>query len=318
MFAVPPAEEPATSYFERTATYNKRHLAGVGVAAVVVAVLAAVIVRGAIKPNATPSTASPAAVAVAQPAPLAPPVQAVQAVQPAAVRAVQPAPAPVAPAPVAAVSGHPLADIPITSTPSGAVVTLIANGTPRVLGQTPLFASVDPAQTYDVVVAMSGHPTSMQHLDPRVTKQIAVSFDGSHVAAPAPAPVASTPPVAPAAAPKHHHHVEARVAAADPTPAAPAPAPASHKSWNLAPAARPVAAEPAGTANGVLMIASKPPCEIIIDGKATRLETPQRSIALSPGTHSVTLINARMHINKTVPIEVAAHKPTKLIRDFTR
>ncbi len=122
-----------------------------------------------------------------------------------------------------------------------------------------------------------------------------------------------TPPVAAAEPAHHHHHTEARVAAAEPAPSAPA----THGSWNVAPAAKPVVAEAAGTANGVLMVASKPPCEIVIDGKATKLETPQRSIALAPGTHAVTLINAKMHINKTVPVEVAANKPTKLIRDFT-
>ncbi len=192
LFALPPAEEPSTSYFERTATYNKRHLAAVGVAAVVVAALAAVVVRSALKPSTKLTAVSPVAIATA---PVTTPVVPVAPVVPGRARRRHPepaaptqaaaTPAAVAPAPVA--PAHPLTDVPVTSTPSGAIVTLIENGTPRVLGKTPLFASVDPAQTYDVVLAMPGRPTAMQHLDPRATKQIAVSFDGSHVA---PAPVA--------------------------------------------------------------------------------------------------------------------------------
>ena len=58
LFALPPVEEPATSYFERTATYNKRHLAAVGAAAVVVAVLAGVVVRGVMKPTPKPTLAA--------------------------------------------------------------------------------------------------------------------------------------------------------------------------------------------------------------------------------------------------------------------
>ncbi|HEY3806946.1 MAG TPA: hypothetical protein VGL61_30290 [Kofleriaceae bacterium] len=330
--APPPApfEEPSTNYFERTATYNKRHLAAVGVAAVCVAVLAAVLVRGALKPSklaatvataphAAPVTPAPAetaptpAPAQTAPAPAAP-VPAPAAVAEAPVAAPAPAPIEAAPAPVART-----VDVPITSVPSGATVTLIENGAPRVLGKTPLFASLDRSQTYDVVVALAGHPTSMQHLDPHVTSQIAVAFDGSHAAparAPAPAEVAAAAPAPAAPAEHHHHHVEARIAAADPAPSAPSPS--SHRSWNVAPAAKPVVAETAGGANGVLMVASKPPCEIVIDGHPTKLETPQRSIALAPGTHAVTLINAKLHINKTVPVQVAANKPTKLIRDFTR
>jgi hypothetical protein len=335
LFALPPVEEPATSYFERTATYNKRHLAAVGVAAIVVAALAAVVVRSALKPSTKLSTLSPVAIAAAPVKPVATPTPAPEPVAPPTpepAAAPEPVPAQAAPAEAAPAPAHPLADIPVTSTPSGAIVTLIENGTPRVLGKTPVFASIDRSQSYDVVVALSGHPTSMQHLDPHVTSQIAVSFDGSHVApAPAPAHVPAPPaPAAPAevaaaapapAAPAEHHHhrVEARVAAADPAPSAPSPSPSpsSHRSWNVAPAAKPVVAETAGTANGVLMVASKPPCEIVIDGHPTKLETPQRSIALAPGTHAVTLINAKMHINKTVPVQVAANKPTKLIRDFT-
>ncbi|HEY1546215.1 MAG TPA: hypothetical protein VGG28_00275, partial [Kofleriaceae bacterium] len=329
--------QSSTSYFDRPATYNRRHLAAVGAAAVVLAILAAVVVRAAMKPPikgmpviaaaTTPTTTTTTTTTTTEPTPTPTPTPTPVAAAP------EPTPVAVAPAPESPTPSSTI-DVPITSTPSGATVTLISNGAPRVLGKTPLFASVDPAQSYDVVLAMSGKPTAIQHLDPRATKQIAVAFDGAKPAvttvaatpAPPPAPVAVAASVQAAPpAEHHHHHSDARVAVAEPWPAQAAatpapPAPAKHGSWNVAPAAKAVVATSAnagGGANGVLMVASKPPCEIVIDGKPTQLETPQRSIALSPGTHSVTLINAKLHINKTLPVQVAANKPTKLIQNFT-
>jgi hypothetical protein len=82
-------------------------------------------------------------------------------------------------------------------------------------------------------------------------------------------------------------------------------------------AAPKVAAAPNAGGEGVLMVAAKPPCEIIIDGKSTGLTTPQRSIGLSAGTHKVTLVNKDAGIRKTIAVKVTAGKPTKLIQDYT-
>jgi hypothetical protein len=66
------------------------------------------------------------------------------------------------------------------------------------------------------------------------------------------------------------------------------------------------------------MISSKPPCEIVIDGKATGLTTPQRSIPLPAGTHKITLVNSAEGIKKTVSVQITADKPTKVIQDFMK
>jgi hypothetical protein len=68
---------------------------------------------------------------------------------------------------------------------------------------------------------------------------------------------------------------------------------------------------------GTLMVSSKPPCEIVIDGVATVLVTPQRAMPLTPGKHKVTLFNDTYNINATVDIVVEPGKTTKLIKDFT-
>ena len=84
-------------------------------------------------------------------------------------------------------------------------------------------------------------------------------------------------------------------------------------------AAPPVAARPSTGADphtGTLMVSSKPPCEIVIDGVATVLTTPQRAIKLRTGTHKVTLFNDDYKINSTFEVVVQAGKATKLIRDL--
>jgi outer membrane biosynthesis protein TonB len=75
-------------------------------------------------------------------------------------------------------------------------------------------------------------------------------------------------------------------------------------------------AEPAG--NGTLMVSSKPPCEIYIDGKPTGLSTPQRSLPLSAGSHKITLVNTAQNLKKTVAVQITADKPTKLIQDLMK
>ncbi len=64
------------------------------------------------------------------------------------------------------------------------------------------------------------------------------------------------------------------------------------------------------------MVSTKPPCEILIDGKATGLRTPQRALPLSAGAHKITFVNAAEHVNKTVAVSITADHTTKLIKDL--
>lgn len=69
---------------------------------------------------------------------------------------------------------------------------------------------------------------------------------------------------------------------------------------------------------GHLMVSSKPPCEIVIDGKPTHLTTPQPSLALAAGRHAVTLINAERHLQRSVVIQVAAGTDTRLVQNLMK
>jgi hypothetical protein len=68
---------------------------------------------------------------------------------------------------------------------------------------------------------------------------------------------------------------------------------------------------------GTLMLGSKPPCDIILDGKPTGLKTPQRAMELAPGTHSVVLVNAELGLEKKFKVKIAPGKTTKAIQDLT-
>jgi hypothetical protein len=126
--------------------------------------------------------------------------------------------------------------------------------------------------------------------------------------APAPAVERSAPRAKPAAAPRPR--------------AKPAPAPRPRAA--AAPAAKRTTAAVADEPDsvdpdmGVLMVGAKPPCRIYVDGRDTRLTTPQRSIVLSPGKHEVTLVNREFNINQRFTVGIGAGKTTRLIKDMSK
>jgi hypothetical protein len=95
--------------------------------------------------------------------------------------------------------------------------------------------------------------------------------------------------------------------------------PSRKKSAAAAAGASSLAPAPAASSSGkgTLMLGSKPPCDIMIDGKLTGLKTPQRSMELSAGTHQVVLVNADLGIEKKFKVRIAPGKTTKAIQDLT-
>jgi hypothetical protein len=165
-------------------------------------------------------------------------------------------------------------------------VTLVDRGKTQLVGDTPIAASIDPSRQYDLVFTYAGKPTKIEHLDPRLTQHVAVVLDASSAQA-APAPV---------------RHVE--------------PAPAPRRPVAEASASRRAARPEPARGEGTLMISSKPPCEIVIDGKPTGLTTPQRAIALSAGRHKVTLINSDKDVKRTLSVQIAPNATEKVIEDL--
>ncbi len=197
-----------------------------------------------------------------------------------------------------------LADVRIDSKPAGATVTLVehtASGDKRsFIGSTPIATSVDTSHQFEVELELAGHAPQTTHLDPAKTTR--VSFDFKRVAKTvAAAPVVVAPVV-------HHHAAIAKTVHSAPT------ATLADPGFDAAPAQTAPAAPSGGM--GTLMLSSKPPCDILVDGKPTGLATPQRAMELPAGTHKITLVNEAAGINKTVMIQINAGQPTKLVKDL--
>ncbi|MGE0549594.1 MAG: hypothetical protein AB7O24_08505 [Kofleriaceae bacterium] len=183
-------------------------------------------------------------------------------------------------APTPAVAAPSFIDVRIDSKPAGATVMLVDRGKTSQLGTTPLTAGIDPSRGYDLVFTYPNRPTHVQHINPNPASRLEVVLEKRAGASP-------TRP-----------RVQARERVAH----------ASSASASARAAGR--------GGNGVLMIASKPPCDIIVDGAPTGLVTPQRSLKLPAGSHTVTLVNAAQKIKKTIAVSITAGKSTKVIQDL--
>ena len=253
----------------------------------------------AVEPKTEPKTEPPKAASIEAPAAPAAPVAA-------------------AAEPIEAPKGRPVfTDIRIDSKPAGATVTLIDRGKRMFIGTTPIATSVDVSRQYEVELVYKDRPAVVQPLDPTTTKKLSVEIQRAKAAPAAPATELAKPAAAPA--PKKI----APVSFADVTekPATkPEAAPKAPKAIKTdEPKAEARKAEPAAEesgATGILMISSKPPCEILIDGRPTGLTTPQRALPVSVGTHKITLVNTAEKIKKTLTVQINADQPTKVIQDL--
>jgi hypothetical protein len=166
------------------------------------------------------------------------------------------------------------------------------------------------------VFTYANKPTQLEHLDPKMTKRLSVVLGkaGNQAKQEAPKPLVEVKKLAPApvvAAPIEKKPV-AKVANKDGDKVVikddPDPAPKFEKP--------PVPKATSG--EGTLMISSKPPCEIVIDGKPTGLTTPQRSIPLAAGSHRITLINSDSDTRRTVTVQIAPNATEKVIEDLMK
>lgn len=234
---------------------------------------------------------------------------------PVAVKADEPVAAVAAPI-GAKVNARPVfTDIRIDSNPMGATVTLIDRGKRMFLGTTPISTSVDISRQYDVELVYNNRPTVVEHLDPTSTKKLSVEIHRAKSATSTEVAKVASPAPKKAAAVSFADVTEKPAKKAEPATEAPAVKTEAPKA-EPAPKAEAAAAAPASGGTGILMISSKPPCEILIDGRPTGLTTPQRSLPVSAGTHKITLVNATEKIKKTLTVQITADQPTKVIQDL--
>jgi len=204
-------------------------------------------------------------------------------------------------APADTIAGAPLlVDVRIDSTPSGATVTMVDRGKSQFVGKTPISAALDASREYDLMFTFPNKATQLEHLNPKTNRHIAVT-QAVHASAAKPAD----------GAPRRVERASVERAASPPArkaPSGPAPASAVKNADN--------AEDEPALGEGTLMVSSKPPCEIIIDGNPTGLTTPQRSITLPAGNHKVTLVNSEKDIKKTVSVQITPNATEKIIEDL--
>ncbi|HEY1551703.1 MAG TPA: PEGA domain-containing protein, partial [Kofleriaceae bacterium] len=212
------------------------------------------------------------------------------------------------------------------SSPPGATVSLIVDGKREALGASPAKSALDPRKTYQVLFEKPGYvsvnrPVTFtgaleEKVEVNLEKAGAVVADaGSAVQPAAPIthpnpPIATTNPVTPPVThpvtpPVTHDHV------------ATSDTPKTNTSGSTASGGfGDVVDKPAG-GDGTLLLGSKPPCDILVDGSSTGLHTPQRDMKLSAGKHKITLVNDELGIKETFTVSITAGQTEKQIKDFS-
>ncbi|HEU0033794.1 MAG TPA: protein kinase [Kofleriaceae bacterium] len=214
------------------------------------------------------------------------------------------------------------------STPPGATVSLIIDGKRQLLGPSPAKAPLDPRNSYQVLFEKPGYVSVNKPIQfsGQLEEKMLVPLEKAGTLA------ATTPtnPVTPklGTTPKTNTTTTPKtntVAANDPTKTnggtdptksgTPDPKTGVDPKTGTDPKPPGDGAKKGG--QGVLMLGSKPSCEIFVDGASTGLHTPQPKLSLPAGKHRITLINNEFGINEKFTVDVKADATEKVIKDFS-
>jgi hypothetical protein len=191
-------------------------------------------------------------------------------------------------APVAAAPAPVVAD-PAAAAPAAAAPVAAAAG--------PVAAAPAPVVAAKPALPVEAEPT------PAVAKPApVVAKPAPVVAKPAPVVAKPAPVVAVAARPAVQDRRKQRTAARTRTPRA-TPTRSSVARSEPAPAAAAPPAQPAVARMGRLRINSRPWSKIFIDGRPAG-NTPQASIEVKPGLHTIALISDEFDLKRTITIDV--------------
>ena len=227
------------------------------------------------------------------------------------------------------------------STPPGATVSLIIDGKREALGTSPAKSPLDPRKTYQVLFEKAGYVSVNRpivftgSLDEKIVVNLekaggaTVADAGSAAANPGAGSAAvHVPPPQPVQHPVVVQHPVGPVAHPNAVPgehianggSAPLP---GDKPDNKTGGDKPDkpsgdgGEKPAAGGQGTLLVGSKPPCDIFIDGSSTGLHTPAKDIKLPAGKHKITLVNNEFGIRETFTVDIKADAIEKAIKDYS-
>jgi len=202
------------------------------------------------------------------------------------------------------------------TTPAGATVSLIVDGKRETLGPSPAKMKLDPRKTYQVLFEKPGFVSVNRPIvfTGGNEEKIAVTLEkagGAQV-------VAQTPvkPDVPEVKPEKKERPP-RTTPVVKVDKEPKETKVEPKETKVEPKETKVETPVAAKGQGTLLLGSKPPCDIYIDGKDTGMQTPQRDIKLSAGKHKITLVNNEFGIKETFAVEIKADAVEKAIKDYS-
>jgi serine/threonine protein kinase len=214
------------------------------------------------------------------------------------------------------------------SSPPGATVSLIVDGKREALGASPAKSALDPRKTYQVLFEKAGYVSVNRPVTftGALEEKVSVNLEKAGAVV-ADAGSATQQPVT---APITHPNPPPTTAITAPPPPVthPNPPPATHDHVATSDTPKPntgstpstggfgdVVDKPSG--EGTLLLGSKPPCDILVDGSSTGLHTPQRDMKLPAGKHKITLVNDELGIKETFNVNIQAGQTEKQIKDFS-
>jgi eukaryotic-like serine/threonine-protein kinase len=203
-----------------------------------------------------------------------------------------------------------------SSDPPGATVSLIVDGKRETLGPSPAKMKLDPRKTYQVLFEKTGYVSVNKPIvfTGSADEPISVVLEkAGAVASATQTPKTETP------------KTEVKVPTQPKTNVAKVETPKTETPKTETPKVEtpkvetPKVETPKTEAKGegTLLLGSKPPCDIFIDGKATGLQTPQRDIKLPSGKHKITLVNNEFGIKETFAVDIKADATEKAIKDYS-
>jgi hypothetical protein len=210
------------------------------------------------------------------------------------------------------------------STPPGAKVSLLVSGKRIEVGPTPTQYKIDPRERYDVVFEKDGYVSQTRPLvlsgspEEKVVvnlekAQVAVRTSGGDRTGPVRTPGGGGDKVMPPAG----GDKPAGGGGEKPAGGGETVVPGGGGDKPAGGGGDKPAGGGGGKGEGVLLLGSKPPCEIFIDGRNTGLKTPQREIKLAVGKHKITLLNNEFGIKETFNVEIKPNDTTKMVKDFS-
>jgi serine/threonine-protein kinase len=206
----------------------------------------------------------------------------------------------------------------IESAPLGATAMLACRGKTTLVGVTPLDAQLDPSLQYDLIVTLENHETHIEHLDPSKSTHVVVELASKKSPAKRPLENERVSERGRKAPLKERADERGRAEPGVAPPGPPNQASPRKVQHHRAPVAHADPVDDAAVDTGTLKVSSKPPCSIVIDGKATGLTTPKISIPLPAGRHEITLINTEAGIRASKLVEIRPNHSTLLIQDFMK